>query len=566
MRFSGGVGLLLLIAGCSGSAGAPDAAQPDAAIDDASLDDATTPDDVAADGFADVLERPIIAAPTLTPCPAGWREIDSAGVTVCEPWPASGHAICPDDQAHFPGTAGCVKLGPACPSGDYASDLPTGVPIGYVKPATGNRGDGSLASPYTNLARALAQAAPGTVLALAQTTFEEDVVIDRDVTLWGACAGGTVLLPAPGLAGLQTIGITDANVRLRNLSIRHPDGTAILHTRGSLELANAYVQGTNPTNNAGAGVTVRDADLTLRDVRIFGASVTLKAVVTSILSVHVVNVDRAVLERGDSILDVEASNLRDVHATGEINANGQVNLFRSVVDERGWINVGPAPALLEDVVVRPDAPYRFPVDLRDGSVIQAIAGPLELRRVRVSAQQGSAIGLFQRGTLTASDLVVHGASTPPPGIGVVVSGGSRATLQRASIRGARLAGMAGFGTGSTVTASDVVVSGTREPFCVSTTCASLAGSGLGLGIYDGAAMTVTRFVLEGHQLGGIQLGPGAAADLMSGEIRGNPIGANVQASGFSLARLTNQVYFSGNGLNFDSVALPIPPAPSVVDP
>lgn len=57
---------------------------------------------------------------------------------------------------------------------------------------------------------------------------------------------------------------------------------------------------------------------------------------------------------------------------------------------------------------------------------------------------------------------------------------------------------------------------------------------------------------------GLQLFDGSAADLHEGEVSRNDIGANVQDSGFDVARLQDQVVFIDNGINFDGSALDIP--------
>ena len=56
-------------------------------------------------------------------------------------------------------------------------------------------------------------------------------------------------------------------------------------------------------------------------------------------------------------------------------------------------------------------------------------------------------------------------------------------------------------------------------------------------------------------------------DLSSGEVRENLIGACVQAAGYDVARLTDDVRYIENGTNLDSVELPVPDptVPAVVE-
>ena len=89
-------------------------------------------------------------APRFASCPAGWRPITSAeGIVVgCDPWPASGRATCTaPDEAHFPGEPGCVRVGSACPAGEFPEGLPGGATVVYVRKAGPYALSGSARSP-----------------------------------------------------------------------------------------------------------------------------------------------------------------------------------------------------------------------------------------------------------------------------------------------------------------------------------------------------------------------------------------------------------------------------------
>src|SRR5688572_30778703 len=130
-----------------------------------------------------------LKTPMMTPCPAGWREVPPAEsglpAAVCEPFPSGGGTICAIDQAHFPGTEGCARVGSECSSDEWASDLPSDRTVIYVRP--GAAGNGTRSAPYGSIAAAIAATADGAVIALAKGAYDEAVAIDKAVTLWGAC-------------------------------------------------------------------------------------------------------------------------------------------------------------------------------------------------------------------------------------------------------------------------------------------------------------------------------------------------------------------------------------------
>lgn len=142
------------------------------------------------------------ALPILTPCPPGWREVPPAtpdAPATCEPYGEAGPDACAHGSLHLPGGAGCVHLGPACPVGEYADDLPAGREVRYVRPSSDMAGVGTLARPYGTLAQAAMVAPTGSILALAKGTYRETVAFPpKDLTIIGACVEETILqAPAP---------------------------------------------------------------------------------------------------------------------------------------------------------------------------------------------------------------------------------------------------------------------------------------------------------------------------------------------------------------------------------
>jgi hypothetical protein len=162
------------------------------------------------------------ALPVLTPCPAGWREVPPASVgapATCEPYGEVGPETCARGSAHFPGTAGCAHLGPACPVGDYAEDLPVDREVRYVRPSADLAGVGTLARPYGTLAQAASAAPAGAVLALAKGTYREAVAFPpKDLTLIGACVEETILEAPVPATDVAIVGGGSGRVEFRRVT------------------------------------------------------------------------------------------------------------------------------------------------------------------------------------------------------------------------------------------------------------------------------------------------------------------------------------------------------------
>jgi hypothetical protein len=74
----------------------------------------------------------------------------------------------------------------------------------------------------------------------------------------------------------------------------------------------------------------------------------------------------------------------------------------------------------------------------------------------------------------------------------------------------------------------------------------------------GGRIRARRFIFANNVLAGVQVAAGGQVDLDDGEIRGSPIGANVQDSGYDVSRLSRSVRYTDNGTNLDSTSLPVP--------
>src|SRR5688572_19466561 len=121
-----------------------------------------------------------VQPPSLTPCPAGWREVAPEtpdGVATCDPWPETGAADCVVGQAHFPGEPGCASVGAPCPAGDWPEGLPAGGAVRYVQAGATPGGDGTLGAPYATIGEALVAPPSGLIVAIAKGEYDENLAL-----------------------------------------------------------------------------------------------------------------------------------------------------------------------------------------------------------------------------------------------------------------------------------------------------------------------------------------------------------------------------------------------------
>lgn len=94
---------------------------------------------------------------------------------------------CSDEQIYTP--EGCAEVGVTqeCGSGDWGH-IDLGGTVVFVNIAyDGGDPDGSEARPFTTIAEALAAATAGATVAIAEGTYEENLVVPAEVTLAGRC-------------------------------------------------------------------------------------------------------------------------------------------------------------------------------------------------------------------------------------------------------------------------------------------------------------------------------------------------------------------------------------------
>jgi len=464
--------VVLGAAGCTGSDGV-----------------ATPTTDAGSDASSthDVAEAAPPAPPELRPCPVGWREVAGDPPT-CDPWPAAGRSACAEHESHFPGEPGCASIGRACPVGDFG-DPPTDRAVLYVRPGPGP-GDGTASSPFATIAQALAAASPGTVVLLARGRYDEHLALPAGVSVWGACAEGTVLtMSSPSATAISTlVEATGASTELRDVRIDSPAGAGVV-VRGAsaaLEIDGLLIAGARGTGVlASDGAHVVASTVVVRDTRaspsgLFGrafdcetgAVLTARRIVAERnreFGIYVGPADTRVVIEDAAVLDTRETE-RDAMFGRGLYVHGSVDVIaRRVAIERnlesGVYADGGGHAQLEDAVVR--ATQSQPRDGLYGRGI-AVQQAVTIDVSRVLVEDNADVGLIvsEAGTsLSARDLVVRRtrsrALDATRGRGASVQYGANLVLERALIEDNRAIGLFAADPGTTLRAADLIVRGTQ---------------------------------------------------------------------------------------------------------
>ncbi len=610
--YRGRLALLLLTAACDPASDPP----PDATVD------AITPDAADAADTAVGFEPPSPAPPVFTPCPEGWvLASDADGLTVCEPWPASGPAVCADGMVQLPGDDACRRVGPACPAGGFPTDLPVGMPVVYVE-AGAMGGDGSAAAPFATIQDGVAAAPDGGIVAIASGAYSGALRIERDVTLWGACTD--VVLDAMGGIGVTVI---RAAATIRNLTITNTaqavwgfDGSTVVGeslvidqattafvaygTDASLTITDAVVRGVRDVvfdASASSEITVRRTmvadsqgglilgtggnvdieDLVARRIATAGGEASSVLVAVSGASIRLSRASLEALGEESFVVSESALTLEDVVATYDLTGSaegtgffvsdgGSLTADRVRLEAPGFQGLGIADsgssATLRDAVIRDVVPSP---SIGRGQGVECGAGATaSLERVQFVRTNGVGILANDLGTtMTLVDVRVDG--TLPVEVGTFgralqVQQGAHVMVERFAATGSHEAAVVGASETTVLDVRGLLVEDTQDRPCAPATCSS---AGIGIGSYLGAAVTVRDFRITRSALAGLQLAEGGQIDLHHGEVSSGPIGVNVQVDGYDFDRLSDEVVYRDNGVNLDAAELPVPdPTASVSTP
>jgi hypothetical protein len=192
--------------------------------------------------------------------PGGCAEGFVEGGDGCEPILPPGK--CPAGFMAVPGDAECHEPMP-CGEGTWG-DIPTDPgTTEHVDPEyAGGDADGSAARPWPTIGEALGAAAPNAIVAVAAGTYEEEVVLDAPVRLWGRCPR-LVEIVAQG-PELVAVAVLADGVEVRGVSATGVGGGIAAIGASGVIVEGVHVHHTEAF--AGVGVfETAPSSLTLRD-------------------------------------------------------------------------------------------------------------------------------------------------------------------------------------------------------------------------------------------------------------------------------------------------------------
>jgi hypothetical protein len=443
-----------------------------------------------------------------------------------------------------------VRVGSACPAGDWAEDLPPDAPTVFVRAGAPGAGDGSAAAPFATIAEALAAPGSGTIVALGKGTYDESVVVPAGVTLWGACVAETILTSSTAESGTATIVAGGRDVVVRNLRVTGERiGVRAVGRGRTARLQDIVIDGvedlglyaSNEAAVTGSGVVVRGTRSRASDGEAGGALwVSHGASLALTRAVLERNHDVAALVRDpDSTLALADVAIRDTEGRVvdgefgqalEIDAGGTSDVRRLVCErnrrEALFVVGADARLLAADVVVRDTRATERDGGGGNGLVLQDGASA-ELSRALFERNREFGLSVKDEGTsLVATDLLVRDTApveTPAPiyGLGITAVDGARVQLVRAAFERNRTYGVFARGAGTALDLADLTIRDTLLQ-------ESDGAGGVALDLEDGAAAEVERAdIARSRGLAVFGIGAGTTLRLVDASVRdsgGGPAG------------------------------------------
>ena len=461
------------------------------------------------DGGGEILGIAMAMLPQIGPCPEGWAATPVGEAEICEP-PIAAPDPCPDGSAQRLGQTECAPLGPTCPEGDFAADLPPGTI--YVRGGGATSGSGTLDNPFRTLRSATSSVRPGTVIAIAKGIYEEHIDLPDGTRLIGACAGETVLRATESMVPIIRLQEVE-NVSVENLSL---DGNSL--APGIAALRSTWSVKNVDARDTVIGFAVDGGSADFDTVRSRGAHSTDAALGLGMLAVRDARVAGRNIVLADNVRDAvaESGAVMEFEDTRALRAAGQNEYFGA-----GFDAIGPdtrieltncecagshgicisatldAHVELDGVVVRdvqqtqPGAMFGYGIAARQASVTA--------KRVSVRGARYIGIRGDSPSTLDLEDVLVHGTM---PGINTPLAAGIGSTsnlrLNRVYIAESGGAGL--LSVGAQVQGSDVVVVDTRT-----LTEEPNGTDGLGVGISRGTVLDLERIRIERSVVAGVMV-------------------------------------------------------------
>ncbi len=412
------------------------------------------------------------APPDWGDCPEGWEpkeEKDEAGdllAKYCEPILPPEETVCPPGYFALFGSTECQRIGAECPAGEFA-DIPAdaGTEIVYVSEG------GSI--------QAAIDAAPeGAVIALGKGTFDEIVtIVNKGVTLWGACVEETILTKKT-----------------------HADagGYALLNLEG---------------NDATGTVVVRDLSVSdtasenLWGISVDGGTAELKGVSIDRATIGIFVAWKAHLYAENVLIADMMSEEDGTKGMGLWLYQAEATLARTVIERTRWFGIladhfdsGRESVLTAtDLIVRDT---RSRVSDKTAGYGITLQGNTRATLSRVLLERNREIGLFAIGTaidatieFSAADLIVRGTEPMEylgtDGAGIHLQGYVTATLDRTLVADNRTVGLSALAKPPTqvqLVTRDLIVSDTSSQ-------QSDKNFGLGMDLQENVTADMTRTAL-----------------------------------------------------------------------
>ncbi len=484
-------------------------------------DDAAGTSDAAID--APVVAAPIEApaapeAPTLprlTPCREGWRERTTAlGVAWCDPFPDAVRR-CEGATAARMGATECVHVGPPCPAGDWADDLPADRPIVYVR-AGASVGDGTVARPFGTIARAIDAAEEGAVIAIGKGRYRESLVIERSLSLQGACADETeiaatdlnaIVVAAASVVDLRALTVSasegwavtardDATVNVDGLRVDIAGSSAFYATGREMHVRDVV------TRTVATGMSCVRGTCSLRDATIATPSIAVSNMGGSVTIERVVVLPARDRETASALALATASDttirgFAVIAPRATIGLSGRVTVEDLYLGEQAYVIIAGGETTLRRVYAAPRSAFDLQraavvafedvlLDDNGFGVFEETIPAIFVREAttrldRVAFERGK--GVFVQGsTLRGSDVTLRGVETPEGRGGFAVfANDAMIELERASIDTPRTSAVLALGA-SRVSLRDLRLHGSEGIF--------------GVGAVGGASLTLERAAIE----------------------------------------------------------------------
>jgi hypothetical protein len=550
------------------------------------------------------------SASDLSQCDGGWMVRDERGTPVCAPW-ADAAPSCVAPEIALPGNAACVRVGPACPAGAFAEDLPANAR------RVGSSGD------YATIAEAMIGAGEGTIVVLAKGTFEEIAVVPDGVALRGACVEsvlrGAVLGDRASLLDV-TIEATGVAVEVAPLApasiggavIRSLDTALLVEAGASLEVTGALLEAQSLVAGrlsiAGSAVAGRIEAAGVLELRDAYVTANLKALESAELDVRRTMIDaRAIrLEGGDARFE-------QILVENSTSAPGiTVRLGSTATIARAWMrgNV-EANLLVRGIGTRAVVEDSVLTDARGDGVRILAEAHARISRTIIERTAGAGVLIEEaRSAADLSDVLIRDVTLSPQGLsanGVHLESNTEVTLARARFE--RIAGKAIDVDGATAELADITIDDMGSGDChqCSGVCAFASaqvegerilvrntrgraigcrGTGCGIDVREvriedaiqsgecrfenpnstprlgqgvvsaeSSSVEISRFVISGCTGAGVALEEfdpesfGTTLFVSDGAITGNASGAHLQVPEYPLARVANRVIYRDNRVN-----------------